>query len=34
MTREEALVKVRGYLTDLIPAEDYDEVEEIMLALD
>lgn len=34
MTREEALVKVRGYLTDLIPSEDYDEVEEIMLALE
>ena len=34
MTREKALVKVRGYLTDLIPSEDYDEVEEIMLALE
>lgn len=34
MTREEALVKVRGYLTDLIPSEDCDEVEEIMLALE
>lgn len=34
MTREEALVKVKGYLTDLLPSEDYDEVEEIMLALE
>ena len=33
MNREEALVKVRGYLTDLLPIEDYDEVEEIMTAL-
>ena len=34
MTREEALVKVRGYLTNLLPIEDYNEVEEIMLALE
>ena len=34
MTREDALVKVRGYLTDLLPIEDYNEVEEIMLALE
>lgn len=34
MTRENALVKVRGYLTDLIPSEDYNEVEEIMSALE
>ena len=34
MTREEALVKVRGYLTDLLPIEDCDEVEEIMLPLE
>jgi len=34
MTREEALVKVRGYLTNLLPIENYDEVEEIMLALE
>lgn len=33
MTNKEALVKVRGYLTDLLPIEDYNEVEEIMLAL-
>lgn len=34
MTRDEALRRVRGYLTDLIPIENYDEVEEIMLALE
>ena len=33
MTNKEALVKVRGYLTDLLPIENYNEVEEIMLAL-
>lgn len=33
MTNEEALRRVRGYLTDLLPIENYDEVEEIMLAL-
>lgn len=33
MTREEALIKVKGYLTNLLPIEDYNEVEEIMLAL-
>lgn len=34
MTREEALVKVREYLTDLLPIEDCGEVEEIMSALE
>lgn len=34
MTREEALVKVRGYLTDLLSIEDCDEIEEIMSALE
>ena len=34
MTREEALYKVKGYLTDIIPAEDYSEVEEIIKALE
>jgi hypothetical protein len=34
MTNEEALRRVRGYLTDLLPIENYDEVEEIMLALE
>ena len=34
MTREEALRRVKGYLTDIIPAEDYSEVEEILKALD
>ena len=34
MTREEALRRVKGYLTDIIPAEDYSEVEEIMKALE
>lgn len=34
MTNKEALVKVRGYLTDLLPIEDYGEVEEIMAALE
>jgi hypothetical protein len=33
MTREEALSKVKGYLTDLLPPEEYDEVEEILKAL-
>jgi hypothetical protein len=33
MTREEALSKVKGYLTDLLPIEEYDEVEEILKAL-
>lgn len=34
MTREEALSKVKGYLTDLLPSEEYDEVEEIIRALE
>ena len=34
MTNEEALRRARGYLTDLLPIENYDEVEEIMLALE
>lgn len=33
MTREEALHRVKGYLTNMIPAEDYLEVEEIIKAL-
>ena len=33
MTREEALRRVKGYLTDIIPAKDYSEVEEIIKAL-
>ena len=34
MTREEALSKVKGYLTDLLPSEEYDEVEKILKALE
>jgi len=34
MTKEEALVKVRGYLTDYLSKEDSWEIEEIMKALD
>lgn len=34
MTKEEALSKVKGCLTDLFPFEEYDEVEEIMKALE
>jgi hypothetical protein len=33
MTREEALSKVKGYLTDLLPIEEYDEAEEILKVL-
>jgi len=33
MTREEALSKVKGYLTDLLPSEEYDEAEEITKVL-
>lgn len=33
MTRDEALRKVKGYLTDCLPKDDYDEVEEIVNAL-
>ena len=34
MTREEALAKVRGYLTDYLSKEDAWEIEEIMKALE
>ena len=33
MTREEALHRVKGYLTDIIPVENYSEIEEIFKAL-
>jgi len=34
MTREEALQKVKRCLTDYFPLKDYNEVEEIMAALE
>lgn len=34
MTKEEAIAKVKGYLTDLLPSEEYDEVEEIIKSLE
>ena len=34
MTKEEALKKVRGYLTDYLPLEDADEIDEIIEALE
>ena len=34
MTREEAIKKVEGCLTDDFPIEDYEEVEEIIIALE
>ena len=34
MTREEALNRVKGYLTDIITIEGYSEVEEIVKALE
>ena len=34
MTKEEALSKVKGLLTDLFPIEEYDKVEEIVKALE
>ena len=34
MTKEEALRRVKGYLTDYIPADNYEEVEEIIGALE
>ncbi len=34
MTREEALYLVKGYLIDIIPEENYSEVDEIMAALE
>lgn len=33
MTREEAINKVEGYLTDYLPIEDHEELEEIIKAL-
>lgn len=33
MTKQEALAKVKGYLTDYLPMEDSWEIEEIMIAL-
>lgn len=34
LTKEEALKKVRGYLTDYLPLEDADEIDEIIEALE
>lgn len=34
MTREEAINKVQGYLTDYLPIEDYEELDEIIKALE
>ena len=34
MTREKAIRRVKGYLTDCLPADDYEEVEEIIKALE
>lgn len=34
MTREEAITKVKGYLTNFIPSDNYIEVEEIIKALE
>lgn len=34
MINKEAMIKVRGYLTDSLPIEYYDEIEEIMSALE
>ena len=34
MTREEAINKVQGYLTDYLPIEDYKELDEIIKALE
>ncbi len=33
MTKDEALYKVKGYLTDIIPVENYSEIAEIIKAL-
>lgn len=33
MTREDAINRVQGYLTDYLPVEDVDELEEIIKAL-
>ena len=34
MTREEAIKRVKGYLTDYFPADCYGEVEEIIKVLE
>ena len=34
MTREEAINKVQGYLIDYLPIEDYEELDEIIKALE
>lgn len=34
MTREQAINKIKGYLTDYLPIEDYEEAEEIVKALE
>ena len=34
MTREEAIKRVKGYLSDCLPADCYEEVEEIIEALE
>jgi hypothetical protein len=34
MTREEAIRRVKGYLTDCLPSDCYEEVEEIIKALE
>ena len=34
MTREEAIKRVKGYLNDCLPADCYEEVEEIIEALE
>jgi hypothetical protein len=34
MTKEEALIRVKGILTDCIPLEDSGEIDEIMKALE
>ena len=34
MTKEEAINKIKGYLTDYLPIEDYEEAEEIVKALE
>ena len=34
MTREEAIKRVKGYLTDCLPTDCYEEVEEVINALE
>ena len=34
MTKEEAISKVKGYLTDYLPSDNYEEVEEIVKTLE